>query len=143
MKILSIVGLILMVGGLVGLFHARALLSPSPVVIVVQAAAVALMIWARLTFGLRSFHAAANTTEGGLITHGPYRFVRNPIYTSVVLFAFAGAAAHLSALSVGWALATLAGALLRVFLEERSLQATFPEYPQYAERTPRMIPWIF
>ena len=143
MKALSVVGWILMGMGLLGLLHVRALVSPSPVAIVVQVAAALLMIWARFTFGLRSFHATANPTEGVLITHGPYRFIRNPVYTSVVLFAFAGAAANLSALSAGWALATLVGALVRIFLEERFLRATYPDYAEYAKRTPRMIPWLF
>jgi protein-S-isoprenylcysteine O-methyltransferase Ste14 len=34
---------------------------------------------ARVTFGGRSFHVGANPTEGGLVTKGPYRFVRHPI----------------------------------------------------------------
>lgn len=143
MKALSLLGMLLMVAGLLGLLYTHRLFSTSPVVIVLQAAAVALMVWARITFGRRSFHATANTTEGGLVTHGPYRFIRNPIYTSVVLFAFAGAGAHLSWPAAGLALMALGGSLLRVFLEERFLRATYPEYAAYAARTPRMIPFLF
>lgn len=143
MKVLSVLGWLLMAAGAIGLYDDHALLSHSPVVIGLQAAAVVLMIWARATFGLRSFHATANATEGGLVTSGPYHYVRNPIYSSVVLFAFAGAGAHIAPLSAAFALVTLGGALLRVFLEERSLRATYPEYADYAAHTPRMVPWLF
>jgi protein-S-isoprenylcysteine O-methyltransferase Ste14 len=143
MKILSALGILLMVAGLFGLFYTRSLFSASSVVIAVQVAAAVLMIWARATFGRRSFHATATTTAGGLVTSGPYRYIRNPIYTAVVIFSVAGAAANLSWLSVAFALVVLAGALARVIAEERFLRIRYPEYAEYAARTKRMVPHVF
>ena len=57
-----------MIGGLVALIATHSLLSSAPLVIAAQGAALALMVWARITFGLRSFHATADPTEGGLVT---------------------------------------------------------------------------
>jgi len=54
------------------LFVIHHLIASNPILLVVQASAVLLMLWARVTFGRRSFHATANTTEGGLVTTGPY-----------------------------------------------------------------------
>lgn len=143
MKAMSVLGFMLMVAGLVGLLASHSLFSPSPLVIALQAVAVALMVWARLTFGRRSFHAGADPTAGGLVTTGPYRFLRHPIYTAVVLFAFAGAFARPSLLATGLALAILAGALARMLAEERLLVARYPEYAGYAACTKRMCPGIF
>src|SRR5262245_36894731 len=70
----------------------RSLVAHRPVPIAVQVAAGALMLWARLTFRVRSFHAGADPTPGGLVTTGPYRFVRHPIYTAILLFVWAGVA---------------------------------------------------
>ena len=128
LKALSILGLLLMVAGLLGLFATQSLFARSPVVIAAQAAAVALMVWARVTFGRRSFHAAANPTEGGLVTTGPYRFVRHPIYTAVCLFAFAGALAHVSLTAIGFATLVFLGALGRMLPEERLVAWRYPEY---------------
>jgi hypothetical protein len=72
MKSLSVLGVLLMVAGLWGLFYSHSLFSPSLVIIAVQAAAAVLIVWVRITFGWRSFHATANTTAGGLVTSGPY-----------------------------------------------------------------------
>ena len=68
-----------LVVAVVTLLARHALFANSPVGIGVQIGAGALMLWARLTFGGRSFHAAANPTAGGVVTTGPYRFVRHPI----------------------------------------------------------------
>ena len=143
MKSVSIVGYALMVAGLLGLIATDSLFSSSPVVIGFQAVAAALMLWARITFGWRSFHAPANPTAGGLVTTGPYRFMRHPIYTSVVIFCFAGALAHASLLATGLAFVILVGALIRMLLEERLLLARYPGYADYAARTKRMLPYVF
>jgi len=143
LKRLSILGYVAMVAGLVGLLRLHALLSWSPFVIVPQAAAVALFVWARITFGRRSFHAAANPTAGGLVTSGPYRCIRHPIYTSACLFVAASVAGHLSWLTAICGGVILGGALMRIHCEEALLKTTYPEYIQYASNTSRMIPHVY
>jgi protein-S-isoprenylcysteine O-methyltransferase Ste14 len=143
LKALSMLGYLAMVGGLVGLLITRSLLSPSPFFIAPQVAAVALMIWARVTFGRRSFHLAANPTAGGVVTTGPYRFIRHPIYTAVCLLISAGAAAHLSWSAFLLCALVWGGAIARMFCEERLVVRQFPEYRQYAASTSRMIPFVF
>jgi protein-S-isoprenylcysteine O-methyltransferase Ste14 len=104
---------------------------------------VAVFLWARWTFGIRSFHAAANPTEGGLVTTGPYRYVRHPIYAAIVLFAAAGVAARPSWPAAGFGALVLAGALTRALAEERLVTERYPEYRDYARRTRRFVPGVF
>jgi len=143
LRALSVIGYLAMAGGFLGLLITRGVLSPSALVIVPQAAAVVLMVWARIAFGRRSFHFAANPTEGGLVTTGPYRYIRHPIYAAICLFITAGAAAHLAWTTVLLAGLAWSGALARMFCEEQLLVARYPEYRQYAARTSRMIPFVF
>ncbi len=128
---------------LLGLFYAHSLLGEGPVSISLQVAAILLMLWARVTFGMRSFHLAANPTEGGLVTTGPYRYMRHPIYAAVLLFLWTGVAANASPLSVALGLAATAMLALRIAFEERLVRQRYPEYDDYARRTKRVIPFIF
>jgi len=121
----------------------HSLFSRSPVVIAFQIAALLLFFWARITFGRRSFHLAANPTEGGLVTNGPYRFIRHPIYTALCLFTGAGAAAHLS-WSSGLAFGLIFGfALFRIYCEETLVAQRYPEYKDYSAKSWRMVPGVF
>lgn len=142
-KSLSVLGYLAMMLSLVGLIFLKRLFSASLLVLVPQALATALIIWARITFGRRSFHAAANPTEGGLVTSGPYQYIRHPIYTGVCLFATAGVGAHLSGEAVLLCALIWVGAIIRMRCEEQLLLAKYPEYRQYAAATARMIPSVF
>jgi protein-S-isoprenylcysteine O-methyltransferase Ste14 len=142
-KTLSIVALLVMIVSLVGLVFAHALFSRSPITIGLQVCAGLLMLWARLTFGTRSFHGAANPTEGGLVTTGPYQYIRHPIYTAIVLFMWAGVVANWSLGVMAMAALASGGALVRMLCEEQLLVQRYPEYASYAKVTNRMIPYLF
>jgi len=142
-RAVSVGAFVLMVVGIIGLYRTDALFSRSPSVIAAQILAFALMVWARLAFGSRSFHASADPTSGGLVTSGPYRFIRHPIYTAANLFAWAGVAAHPSTTGVLFGACVLIGALVRMLLEEQLVAATYPEYRRYAATTKRMVPYLF
>lgn len=143
MKALSILGYLGMIAGLVGLIAIKSLLSLSPWVIALQLVALVLVTWARITFGRRSFHVAANPTAGGLVTTGPYRFIRHPIYTAICLFVTAGVATHLSLGSILLCAFIWATSITRMLCEEQLIRGMYPEYEKYAASTPRMIPFVF
>jgi len=141
-NILSIVGFAVAVFGLVWLIMIRHLFASHPVLIGVQVAAVVLMLWARKTFGLRSFHASASTSEGGLVTTGPYRYWRHPIYASIIYFVWAGQVDAPAALPIALAAVVTLGLVTRMLLEERFLREAYPEYVEYARRAKRLIPFV-
>ena len=143
LKALSIVGFLGMAGGVIAQLVTGNLLSASSWAIAVQLGALLLLVWARLVFGRRSFHVAANPTEGGLVTSGPYRYIRHPIYTAFGVFSGAGVVAHWSWASGLLGGLVVGGALLRIFCEEVLVTARYPEYRQYAATTWRMIPYVF
>ena len=127
---------------MLGLFVRHALFATRPGLVVVQVLAVVLVLWARLTFGTRSFHFAANPTGGGLVTSGPYRFVRHPIYAGLLFFVWAGIASQATPLSVGLGILASAATAVRILAEERLVTARYPQYAAYAARTKRVIPFL-
>jgi protein-S-isoprenylcysteine O-methyltransferase Ste14 len=139
----SILGLLLMVAGLFGLFFTHSLFGHHPLFIAIQIAACLLMIAARLTFGLRSFHASANPTSGGVVSTGPYAYWRHPIYSAVIYFIWAGALDHGGWGPVVWAALATAGAVVRMLCEEQMLVVRYPDYRAYMARTRRVIPFVF
>ena len=140
---LSVFAFALMVAGIAGCYYTNALFVASPVVIALQVLGVLLMLWARVTFGRRSFHAAAQPTAGGLVTTGPYRYLRHPIYTAAFFFVWPPAIFRGSAPAIGFATLLSIGAITRMLCEEYLLVRQYPDYAAYAKSTKRMIPFVF
>ena len=143
LKILSLLGLVIMVVAIIGLYEIGVLFSANPIAITLQVLAVALLIWARISFGLRSFHPAANPTAGGLITTGPYQYIRHPIYTAACLFGWAGVVVHWSLAGVAFGVLLFLGGLIRMLAEEYLVTQRYPEYGAYSKVTKRMLPYVF
>ena len=143
LRTLSVLAFAAMVAGLIGLFYSGALFARQPWVIAIQVAAFLLMIAARITFGTRSFHAAANPTEGGLVTTGPYAYLRHPIYVAIMYFIWAGALDHFSWRVLAYAELITAGAFTRMHIEEYLLVRKYPEYRAYKKRVKKLIPFVY
>ena len=140
---LSVSGFLIMVVGLMLLYLNHGLFSFSPALIVLQAVAILLMVRARITFKARSFHLSAAPTEGGLVTTGPYKYIRHPIYAAALLFCWSGVAGNWSVENALLGGLVFAGAFTRILCEESLVRERYPEYQQYAEKTKRLIPYVF
>ena len=110
---------------------------------VLCALGIAFAIWARFHLGKNwSSHPALK--EGHeLVTSGPYRFVRHPIYTGILLAELG------TGLSVGyiWLIPLIFGAVIfvrRVSIEEQTMMKQFPDtYPEYKKHTKALIPFVW
>ena len=138
----SVLAFALMVVGLAWLMFRHEILARSWMWIAMQSLAVLLMIAARVTFGRRSFHAAANPTAGALVTTGPYRFWRHPIYAAVLYFIWAAALDRHSPSAIFAAMLVTIGAAVRMYAEETLLVTAYPDYATYRARTARVIPFV-
>ena len=142
-KASSIVSLLLMLGGILGLIAIHSLFSRAPLVIALQVAAFALMVWSRHHVWPSQLPRRRRPDRGWLGHHRPV-----PVHPASDLHCrlsvrFAGALARPSLPAAGLALLVLAGALGRMLAEERLLCARYPEYADYAARTKRMLPYVF
>jgi len=109
---------------------------------VVVAVAGGLGLWAAKWLGRGLTALPLPNGRVDLVTHGPYRFVRHPIYTAVMLGM--GAIAWMARSIIAAALATTLVVLLTIKArwEERHLSATFPGYREYEQKTGRFVPGV-
>jgi protein-S-isoprenylcysteine O-methyltransferase Ste14 len=131
---------------LVRIFRGGSLAVHSPVLgaigAVVFACGIALAIWARVHLGRNWGMPMTQKAEPELVTSGPYRFVRHPIYSGLLAGVLGTAlATNLIGLIV---VAVLGGYFYYcASVEEKSLIATFPTaYPAYRTGTKMLIPFV-
>jgi protein-S-isoprenylcysteine O-methyltransferase Ste14 len=80
--------------------------------------------------------------DAELVTHGPYRLARHPIYGGALLF-FAGWALFSAPLALAGVAALAALWYGKSALEERLLAERFPGYAEYRRATPRrFVPFL-
>jgi protein-S-isoprenylcysteine O-methyltransferase Ste14 len=100
-------------------------------------------IWARLHIGRNWGTPMSRKDEPELVTSGPYRLVRHPIYSGILLAGVGSAVA----LSWAWMIATVLAGVYFIYaatVEERYLTERFPDtYPMYRRSTKMLVPLIF
>lgn len=104
---------------------------------------LAVAVWARLYLGRNWGTPMSEKVDPELVTTGPYRRIRHPIYSGIIL-AMVGTAV---AVSWYWLIAV---ALLGTYfaysatVEERYMTGLFPDaYPAYKRTTQMLIPFVF
>jgi protein-S-isoprenylcysteine O-methyltransferase Ste14 len=143
LKLVSVVAFIILVLAIIYLLWVHSLFGHGPAAIALQVAAVLLMLWARLTFGRRSFNAGANPTAGGLVTSGPYRFLRHPIYVSILLFTLTGIVSNWALTSAIAGIIIIVAVFARMLCEETLLRVRYPEYTEYSRSAKRLLPFLY
>lgn len=96
-----------------------------------------------ITLGKQWSFAARLVDEHRLVTEGPYRVVRHPIYTAMfgMLLATGLAVSHWAALLPS-IVVFLIGTLVRVRSEEKLLREAFgQQFETYARRVPAILPF--
>ena len=121
--------------------------STNPVIdslgVIMCAAGMVFLVWARQNLG-RNWSQTVSIKKGHeLVTSGPYRYVRHPMYAGGIIACIG------SAIVVGGAWILLLVILGLIFLwrvgaEDRLMARQFPnEYPLYKKRTKALIPFVW
>ena len=100
-------------------------------------------IWARVTLGRNWSSVPQVKEQHEPVVKGPYRIVRHPIYTGLILAVAGTALAQNRGIWLFMVVLILASYWLKIRVEERLMMETFPEeYPEYRRRVKALIPGI-
>ena len=107
------------------------------------ASGLSLAVWARVHLGRNWGTPMTQKDDPELVTSGPYRFVRHPIYSGLLL-AGVGTAVGVSWV---WLIAVALAGVYFVYsatVEESFLTERFPDaYVQYKSSTKMLVPFVF
>jgi len=100
-------------------------------------------VWAIWTMKLRNLSALPDIkSHSPLQTGGPYRWIRHPMYTALLLLMLALVCEEFSYWrGLMWGV-LLVDLFLKLRYEEVLLAKNFLEYAEYQTRTHKLIPWI-
>ena len=101
--------------------------------------------WSEMTLGRYFTFTVMTSAEQPVITAGPYRFVRHPGYTGVLLILLgSGLVAGNWIGLAGWTLLVMVPLLYRIRVEENALLAAVGDrYRTYASAHKRLIPLVW
>jgi protein-S-isoprenylcysteine O-methyltransferase Ste14 len=115
-----------------------------PFTLFLLAVAVVLGLWTLGYNRLGNFNIRPEIRPGArLVTGGPYRWIRHPMYVSVLLGTGAFVYADPRPWRVILLVALLAVLIAKAAREEEYLRAAFPQYAAYAARTWRLMPFVY
>lgn len=104
---------------------------------------LALAVWARVYLGRNWGMPMSEKANPDLVMSGPYRTIRHPIYSGIIL----GMVGTTVAVSVYWLIAVVVLGSYFVYsaaMEERYMTRAFPDaYPDYKRSSKMLIPFIF
>ena len=140
LRIIVLAGIVIrLAGSHTGAVRAPALAAVGTALFV---AGLALAVWARLTLGRNWGMPMTLKDEPELVTSGPYRSIRHPIYTGILL-AMLGTA--LATYVVAFVIFAVMGAyfVYSARVEDGLMAKSFPStYPAYRRRTKMLVPFL-
>ena len=94
-------------------------------------------------FWARTLPGASNTSgQSNIIETGPYSVVRHPLYTGVIIAAFASAMVFGKPSSLAGAVLLTIAFMVKILFEESVLRSETGRYDDYAERVPMLVPFL-
>jgi protein-S-isoprenylcysteine O-methyltransferase Ste14 len=101
-------------------------------------------LWAFLAMGWGNIRAFPEIPQHGrLVVHGPYRWVRHPMYTSVLVITLAWTVEYPLPFRVALWVGLVVTLWIKLRYEERLLIERFSEYEAYRRQTKRLIPFVW
>lgn len=100
-------------------------------------------IWCSLLLNKNFSVLPAPVENAKLVKSGPYKYVRHPIYTIVILLALIWIAEKFSILNLAVFFCLIIIFIVKINYEENFLKIKFPDYENYISESKKLIPFIY
>ncbi len=108
------------------------------------AASVLLVIWAIVVMHQSKFRISPVPAAAAiLVTSGPYRFIRHPMYTAILLGAAGLLTGSFNWIRMGIAVTLALVLIMKLLWEEKMLTEKFSDYTAYKINTWYLFPFAF
>ncbi|MCL1592729.1 MAG: isoprenylcysteine carboxylmethyltransferase family protein [Actinomycetia bacterium] len=104
-------------------------------------AGIGVVVWAVLVFGRGVTPSPMPSSKATLQTRGPYRWIRHPMYTGVIVLMAGSALGRRNWIAAGLWVALIVFFVAKMKWEERRLVETYPGYQAYKDTVPALIPF--
>jgi protein-S-isoprenylcysteine O-methyltransferase Ste14 len=119
------------------------IIAHQPLWLTLEVAGLVLGFWAFYAMGWRNLRTMPLIPEEArLVTDGPYRLIRHPMYTAVLLVVWALIIDDFSLFRLASGLVLTLNQIIKLLYEEHLLMRHFPEYTAYMRTSKRLIPFI-
>ena len=119
-------------------------IAKTPVLFLLELGGGVLGIWAVMTMKLRHLSALPEIKANSPLQQGgPYRWIRHPMYSALLLVILALICESWSPWRGVFGVILLVDLGLKLEYEESLLMRIFPEYADYQQNTHKLIPWIW
>ena len=112
--------------------------------LVFQAIGIFIGIWGILIMGIGNFNIQPEVKSNSLITTGPYKLIRNPMYMAVILVYVPIVIQNFSWINALVFIVLFIAILLKIYFEEQFLEERFGNnYLEYKRKTKSLLPFIY
>ncbi|MBW6492641.1 MAG: hypothetical protein K0B15_15770 [Lentimicrobium sp.] len=105
---------------------------------------LALGLYSIYTIRIGNFNISPHVKpDGHMVAHGPYRLLRHPMYTAIMLTIWPMAIGHFSYIRLAFAIILTIVLIVKLHIEEEYLMQAFIPYREYSRSTYKLIPFIW
>lgn len=142
--IYSIILTIIQYTTLTALLYLLTWMSSNIFLMIIQVIGFTVAIWAVLEMNKGKINIAPTIRKNAsLITSGPYKLVRHPMYLSLILSLTPTIISHYNQTIIIIFAVFLINLYIKMMFEERLLKNYFTDYSEYMKKSWRLVPYVY